>query len=164
MSTFNEAPPEGTPKDLADYLQRLKSEFNKTSLLVETQAAQIAELQELTTFSGYRIVGEPGEPQFFNGWVQYEATRLARFTIDGIGWVRLNGLVKSGTVGAAAFQLPEKYWPDPDHVETGKSMIFPCVSNNTIGRITVTIDGWVIPHIGSNLWFSLDTITFKAKI
>lgn len=62
----------------------------------------------------WHYVGQPGEPAFQNGWVNYGPTGgigLTRFKkAAGIVHVQLG--VKSGTVNTVYFTLPEGYRPD----------------------------------------------------
>ena len=71
------------------------------------------------------------------------------------GVVHLRGLVKSGTVGLAIFNLPEGYRPSAREA-------IATISNGAIGRCDIKTSGNVIAYIGNNAWFSLDGITFRA--
>jgi hypothetical protein len=85
---------------------------------------------------------------------------------DKNGIVHLKGLVKSGTVSTgvtgtgvpkgAIFQLPVGYRPVRREVRA-------VISNNTIGRVNIDTDGYVIALQGTNSFFSLDGITFRAS-
>ncbi len=96
-----------------------------------------------------------------NGWVKLDSTRQPRYWIDGFGVVHLSGFIKSGTINTKAFTLPEGYIPDFIDA-TGVSQIFPTSSNNAFGQVAINYLGEVNPSIGSNVWVSLDGITFKA--
>lgn len=79
-------------------------EFDTESVLqVASNAAQ--------PMDAVHIVGNPGEPAFQNAWVNYDATRTARFRKSPDGAVRLGGTVKSGASGTVVFTLPAAYRP-----------------------------------------------------
>jgi hypothetical protein len=121
---------------------------------------------DLAADGGWHYIGDPGEPGFENGWVNYDAAashadavfQHAAYYKDKNGYVHLGGLIKSGNFGTA-FSLagiglcPYFY------------RVFPVQSNNSIGRVTVTyatpscginVDG------GSNAWVSLDGISYRT--
>lgn len=104
------------------------------------------------------VVGNVGEAQFVNSWANYGAPySKAGYFKDPIGWVRLMGVIKTGTVGQPAFQLPPGYRPA---VAPGP---FAAVSNGVFGRVDVGTDGTVTPMSpSSNASVSLEGITFKA--
>lgn len=105
------------------------------------------------------VVGAAGEPGPANGWVNFDAVgptqRAAAFYKDR-GRVYLQGLVKSGTIGLAAFTLPPGYLPATADVE------FLALSNGGLGVLQVTLAGAVIPAGGSNVSFFLDGHSFRA--
>lgn len=99
-------------------------------------------------------------PSFSNSWVNYGSVySIAGYYKDKFGIVHLRGLIKSGTINAAAFTLPSGYRPAYRHMQA-------TVSNNgaaeIISRIDVDTNGDVIPVTGSNTYFSLDGISFRA--
>jgi hypothetical protein len=96
-------------------------------------------------------------PSFLNGWLNYgNGYNPAGYFKDSMGMVHLRGLVKSGTMNAAIFNLPAGYRP-------AYRNLFVNQSNGAIGRPDVTTVGDVIPAAGSNAWFSLDGISFRAE-
>lgn len=106
-------------------------------------------------------VGVTGEPAFENSWVNFDTTRKARFYKDPLDVVHLSGFVKSGAVGAAIFTLPSGYYPS--YVDaTFQDVRIPVVSNGTFGDLLVKYDGKVVLQSGSNLWVSLDGISFRV--
>jgi hypothetical protein len=113
----------------------------------------------LATNEGWHVVGAAGEPAFTNSWANYGGGYTgARFKKDKENTVFLEGLIASGTVNASSFTLPVGYRP------TGGACIFAVETNpNTIGRADVTTSGTVTLTSGSNLWFSLCNIIFKAE-
>jgi hypothetical protein len=99
-------------------------------------------------------------PSFQNGWVNYQTDgeyHEAKFRKDAEGYVHIRGLVKSGSVGStyAIFTLPTGYRP------MGR-LIF-AVQSNGLGRCDVKDNGEVIAYSGSNSWFSISGIVFKAE-
>jgi hypothetical protein len=95
-------------------------------------------------------------PTLTNGWVNNGgSTQAAGYWKDGSGAVHLQGIIKSGTVGAAAFTLPAGFVPAADQY-------FACVSNGVFGWAYVRADGQVIPQAGSNVYFSLSGMVFHA--
>lgn len=62
--------------------------------------------------TSWHTIGASGEPAFQNGWVDYGAGYpTPGFQKDAQGYVHFRGLVKGGTLGAAAFTLPVGYRP-----------------------------------------------------
>jgi len=95
-------------------------------------------------------------PTFQNSWVNYgDIYGVAGYMKDSMGFVHLRGLVKSGTVQQCIFTLPAGY--RPQYAE-----IHAVISNNTIGRVDISTVGCVFVNTGSNIYTSLDGITFKA--
>jgi hypothetical protein len=71
--------------------------------------------------------------------------------------VHLKGVLKSGTVGNAVFQLPNGYRPalQNEFVVSGYS--------DDYGTVIITSSGNVeIYHLSNNTKFSISNITFKA--
>lgn len=105
------------------------------------------------------VVGAAGEPVFQNSWVNFGAPhQSARFWKDPMGVVHIEGLVKSGTVGAAGviFTLPAGYRP-------GGQLLWGVISGlNTLGRIDVETDGDVIATAGNNAFFPVN-VQFKQE-
>ena len=93
---------------------------------------------------------------FLNGWANYGGSfGNAAYMKDTLGFVHLKSVVKSGTVGAAVFNLPVGYRPPFD--------IYQVISsNNAFGTIMITAGGNVSMQIGSNVSMCLDSIAFKA--
>jgi hypothetical protein len=92
---------------------------------------------------------------FANSWVNFDADRPAAFYRDR-GRVFLTGIVKSGTLNTVAFTLPAGYRP-----ASVNGLIFPAISNGALGVLTVTSTGAVVPNTGSNVYFTLDGISFR---
>ncbi len=104
-------------------------------------------------------VGSSGAPAFQNNWVNFDTTRTAGFSKDSLGWVRLRGLVKSGTVSTTVFTLPSGFRPK-------RNMTFVGDSNNAYQTVSVNLNGNVIQGTSagvSNAWQFLDGIHFLAE-
>lgn len=107
------------------------------------------------TTESWHIVNNAGEPPFVNSWINYDATRIARFKKYPDGRVRLTGVIKNGTVGQAAFILPVGYRPSNE-------LDFGVNSGNAFGNVAVLSDGTVALNIGVNGLVSLDGIEFDT--
>lgn len=96
-------------------------------------------------------------PTLSSGWVDFGgAFETSGYIKDG-NTVRLKGIIKSGTIGNAIFNLPIGLRPS-------KNKFFPCICSDGItevlGAINITADGWVTCKSGTNDWLSLDGISF----
>ena len=140
--------------------------FTPNTLIKSNEVnANFTELKAKTDYlttpdANWVVVAANGNPQpsFMNGWVNYNGGyQTAAFYKDALGIVHLKGLVTGGTFGAetAIFQLPVGYRPS-------LRLLIANQSNQTIGRVDVRADGYVIANVGSG-WFSLDNIHFKAE-
>lgn len=95
-------------------------------------------------------------PTLTNSWLNYGTPfNPTGYWRDPNGVVHLRGVIKSGTIGSSALTLPAGYRP-------ANSEIFVAISNGAIGRAVVDASGGVTPDIGSNVYFSLDGMTFRA--
>ncbi|KAA3660334.1 MAG: hypothetical protein DWQ10_06915, partial [Calditrichaeota bacterium] len=95
--------------------------------------------------------------RFQNSWENYSNTfNQAAYFKDSMGIVHLRGLVKKGTIGTHIFILPNGYRPPK------RELMVACTHPNIAGRVDIWNDGKVVAQGGSNLWISLDGITFKA--
>jgi hypothetical protein len=105
----------------------------------------------------FSYVGSQGKPAFTNSWAHYGSPYSnAGYIKRADGWVELVGVIKSGTVGSAAFTLPPGFRP-----ATLKSIL--TLSNGAAGRVDVGSDGTVTPLSPSNnASVVLDGIYFKA--
>lgn len=94
-------------------------------------------------------------PTLLNSWVAFGAPYNAPgYFKDSRGIVHLRGLVKSGTA-STIFTLPAGYRP------IGREL-FAVPSNDLFGACSVDPAGAVSQLVGSNVYFSLDGITFRA--
>ncbi|NEQ41079.1 MAG: hypothetical protein F6K40_34655 [Okeania sp. SIO3I5] len=92
-----------------------------------------------------------------NSWVNYSNTfNHAGYFKDSLGIVHLKGLVKNGT-GDVIFTLPDGYKP------AAQELHVICTDINESGRVDIMTNGEVTRLKGSEVWLSLDGITFRAK-
>jgi hypothetical protein len=145
-------------KYLRDQLERFPpSFFNELQIdQLAVRKLTVTDQVEFTSFLTPRVVGTVGQPAFANSWAHYGAPYSnASFIARPGGWVELIGVIKSGTVGSAAFTLPPGFRP----IST-KSLL--TLSNGTTGRVDVGSDGTVTPISPSNnTSVVLDGIHFK---
>lgn len=97
-------------------------------------------------------------PTLTNSWVNFGGGfQTAHYYKDPAGIVHLEGLIKSGTIGAAAFTLSSGFLPTAN-------VAFPASSNSTIGQVEITTAGLVepiLPSSNASVW--LDGITFRTN-
>lgn len=107
----------------------------------------------------YHLIAATGEPPFQNAWGNWGAPQLsAGYLKDPLGFVHLQGVIKSGTVGAVAFNLPPGLRP-PATVGP-----FAVVSNGGLGAVQIASTGDVtIAAPSSNVYVVLDGIHFQAS-
>jgi hypothetical protein len=113
-----------------------------------------------TADMSWHLVGAGGEPAFLNSWVNHTVGTYTScgYRKDNDGFVHLQGLIKSGTVGDGTppFQLPTGYRPL-------YSIHLIIVSNSAMGNLRISNDGYVRIQVGNNGWVSLDGVIFKAE-
>lgn len=98
-------------------------------------------------------------PDFLNGWENYneDVYYPAEYYKDPTGRVHLRGMIDSGTVPSAAFNLPAGYRPK-------KTVLFSTISNASVGRVDVSLSGnVVVQNPSNNNWVSLDGLSFLAE-
>lgn len=88
---------------------------------------------------------------FSNSWAIFSGSFSVKYRpLLDMGEARMIGLIKSGTIGLKAFNLPAAFWPGQDFNTATES-------NSAYGKILIkTSDGSVVPAVGSNVSFSLD--------
>ena len=105
----------------------------------------------------WHIVGTKREPQFLNGWRNFDDNHYpCAFGIDINGVTHIRGFVEGGEIGMnmkPIFILSNGYRPL-------YTLHFPIVSYNEFGYVHINHLGGVAPAIGSNVWFCLDGIMF----
>lgn len=95
-------------------------------------------------------------PTLLNGWVNFgSGFNPAGYMLDGMGFVRLRGLIRSGGMNQPAFVLPSGMRP-------AYNEFVASVSANAFAGVIIFPGGDVSPWVGVNTWFSLDGITFRA--
>lgn len=134
--------------------------------------ADFVDIVPIQSFDGIHIVGASGEPVFESGWINHTVADYGylQFTKDSLGYVCLQGAVKSGTLGSTnpIFHLPAGFRPLTQR-------IFLCAGFNispttaALQRVFVYPDGKVsVPadtaanYVGDNTIVSLDGVRFKA--
>jgi hypothetical protein len=111
-----------------------------------------------TTLAGYGIDIEAWKSlSLTNGWLNYGGGfNNIGYWRDPFGVVHLRGLIKSGTIAQAACTLPVGYRPQANE-------LIVTAANGAFGFVNITSIGQVIPTApSSNVWFSLDGITFRV--
>lgn len=103
-------------------------------------------------------IGAADQPPFQNGWVNYgDPYDTAGYYMQPDFWVRLKGVVRSGTDNTIMFTLPEAYWPPA-------SFAFTTSSNGAVASVTVFANGTVRKTVGgNNTYVSLDGITYPSR-
>lgn len=92
-------------------------------------------------------------PTLINTWENFgTGYTQAGYSCDG-NFVYLKGLVKSGSIGQPIFVLPEGCRPQ-------NTVILGTISSGLFAELRITPDGRVLPISGSNVWYSLDGISF----
>jgi len=95
-------------------------------------------------------------PTLLNSWVNYGGSwGTAGFYKDSFGIVHLTGLIKDGTANSIIFTLPVGSRPVAD-------LYFPVTAVGTYGTLYIDSSGNVRHSTGSNQYFSLDGVSFKA--
>lgn len=90
-----------------------------------------------------------------NSWVAFGgAYATPRYMKDSLGFVHVEGLIKSGTMGQIAATLPVGYRPSG-------TMYWGSASSGAIGIADIASSGTITPQVGSNGSFMMNYI-FKA--
>lgn len=92
-------------------------------------------------------------PVFLNGWVDFDPVnyQVARYRLETEGRVRLQGLIRAGAVGSAAFAVPTRLAPP-----AASQLLFEMEAGGAPGRLDIAPSGLVTPVMGSNAYFSLN--------
>ena len=112
----------------------------------------------------WRLVGQPGSPDFQNNWKNYfksdntdpfNVYNTAGYFKDSMGIVHLKGMVMKGNA-STIFILPAGYRPIARE-------LFACLSADLPGRVDVLTNGEVTLQKGNaDQYVSLDGLTFRA--
>jgi microcystin-dependent protein len=96
-------------------------------------------------------------PTLNSPWTNYGGGwQPARYTRDAMGTVFVEGLVNSGLVGSAVFNLPAGFRP-------AQGLIFSTVANNTFARLDIGSNGDVVWNTGGTSGFVSISCNFKAS-
>ena len=119
-------------------------------------------LERRLTEQVWYVIGQFGAPIFQNNWTNYgSGYNTCAFMRDANGFVHLRGLIMSGTVATGPtgviFTLPIGFRPEMRELINVQSA-------SVLGRVDIDNAGAVYAYSGSNVWFSLDSITFKAVV
>lgn len=91
---------------------------------------------------------------FSNSWLNYGSGYApVSYRKGADGRVYLRGLVKSGTIGLAAFTLPSGYRPT-------YPQSFVVETNGAAGFVFIATDGTVVPSAGNNGYVYLNPVAF----
>lgn len=143
--------PVSRSKTSLDIFQSLQKAIADLSIRVDALARNLS-------LPDWINVGDPNAPAFQNSWVPYGAPFAApAFWRNASGMVCLRGLAKNGTIGTTIFTLPIGFRP-------AAQLLFANYAGGAIGRLDVGSDGTVQAVSGSNAYFQLDGITFRAEI
>lgn len=92
-----------------------------------------------------------------NSWVYFGSDYAQpAYLVDKMGVVHVRGLIKSGTFINTAATLPVGLRPL-------NGLIFPAATSAAYGRVDVTSAGAIVPQVGSNTYFDLSHIVFRAQ-
>ena len=148
-------------KFIKDILENQPPRNLPTAVIGDAQITGSLALGGTVTFPGnpnFHLIGAAGEPGFDNSWVNWGAPNFdAGYWKDPFGFVHLQGVIKSGTVGDSSFTLPPGLRP------AATAGPFIVLSNGAAGRVDVGADGTVTPISPSdNTYVSLQGIYFQA--
>lgn len=96
-------------------------------------------------------------PTLLNGWANFgSGFYTAGYYKDSLGIVHLRGLVKSGSLNTAIYNLPAGYRPS--------ATFYTCSNaNGAFAELQITATGDIKQGVGSTAAFSMDNISFKAE-
>jgi hypothetical protein len=98
-------------------------------------------------------------PTLLNGWVAFGgSTETASYYKDEFGVVHIRGMIKggTGTDGTTIFNLPIGYRPSNNkYITIANNNAFAVLSIKTTGNVDTNMTV-------SNVWISLDNISFKV--
>ena len=137
-------------------LQKQIDELRSAQAMASDPSAALAEANKVIATKATATQEAVTAPTLLNSWVNYGAgVQTAGYYKDKFGIVHLQGAVKDGTIGLAAFSLPVGYRPSATES-------FACASNGAFGQCNIQPTGGVNPAIGSNVIFYFSGISFRA--
>lgn len=139
----------GRPKVVSS-IGRIQDTYTKTSLTDILRTLDDLNLTIAKVINTNAAEGTWTEPSLVNSWVNYTGGwPNAAYMSAGDGFVIIRGLIKSGTLNAAAFTLPVGFRPTVHQM-------FATASNAGHAELRVYADGTVVPYAGGTGYFSLN--------
>ncbi len=93
---------------------------------------------------------------FGGAWVAYDAATFPVQYRKVNGIVYVQGLIKNGANGTAAFTLSAGYRP-------AKTLYIATTAADAFGEVTISSNGNITPQTGSTVWHSLANVSFPAE-
>ncbi|UYL93929.1 putative tail fiber protein [Geobacillus phage vB_GthS_PK3.5] len=125
----------------------------KGSIYTDEDGIVIEGVEQVRTWRGWIA------PTLLNGWSNFgSGYERAAYYKDALGFIRLKGVIKGGTMGAAAFVLPIGYRPPA-------RKMFAVATSGGMGRVDIDTSGNVIIVVfgsASNGYVNLDGIVFNT--
>lgn len=138
-------------QDLPDLLRLLNKSYGDITGAINTQIL----LKQLGAQTLTKTITVPDDwttvSSYTNSWATFSASFTTKYRLTASGTYRMQGAIKSGVIGSAAFTLPKAAWPSQDQN-------LAVESNGAFGKLLIRAsDGAVIPSVGSTTFFSLDS-------
>ncbi|UYL94005.1 putative tail fiber protein [Geobacillus phage vB_GthS_PK3.6] len=125
----------------------------KGAIYTDEDGIVIEGVEQVRTWRGWIA------PTLLNGWSNFgSGYEGAAYYKDALGFIRLKGVIKGGTMGAAAFVLPIGYRPPA-------RKMFAVATSGGMGRVDIDTSGNVIIVVfgsASNGYVNLDGIVFNT--
>lgn len=146
------------PGDVVAYLERSGGAIVLDRVPIMGIGDPLTDPDDAEPLEDWHEIGATDQPAFQNSWTNYgDPYDTAGYYLQPDYWVRLKGLVRSGTNTAAMWTLPEGYWPPVP-------FLFTTMSNGVVASVIVETSGVVRKYLGgTNAWVSLDGITFPTR-
>lgn len=123
----------------------------KTNALVREWWADSRAVEILPTLRRV-AVGPWITPTLSGTWVNHGgANQPLRYRKVGPDRVKIEGVIKSGTIGTSCMTLPATGGYRPKFARQ-----FGTVSNSLFGAYVINTDGTVLPYVGSNVFFAIE--------
>jgi hypothetical protein len=133
---------------------KLKTQFND---LVDASVVE-NQIEDLTSsLDDYALKQQEAfiSPTLINTWVNAVGEQPVEYMKDNFGFVHVRGVASSGGIPNAIFVLPVGYRP-------AIAQLFVFLSNGAFSYGYVQTNGDVVIVAGSNVYVSLNSITFKV--